>query len=207
VHTFTARAMASPEYKVPTPDDRVAIICLHCDRQQEVSRKAMSVTCKFCSKRLRLEDLKIKQYEARRVIETCGIVTVEKKGNVVTDRIDCGSLLVKGKVKGEVNSRGTVVLEADAEIKGDITAASLVIGPGAMIEGKLEIRPRAAEAPATPGESPAPTAPATGAAPTPAPPENQPAPAAPPAARPSPARPASHPSLRGKVVGAVATKR
>ena len=37
--------------------------------------------------------------------ETCGVVTVEKKGNVVTDRIDCGSLLVKGKVKGGVATR------------------------------------------------------------------------------------------------------
>ena len=204
--------MASPEYKVPTPDDRVAIICLHCDRQQEVSRKAMSVTCKFCSKRLRLEDLKIKQYEARRVIETCGVVTVEKKGNVVTDRIDCGSLLVKGKVKGEVNSRGSVVLETDAEIKGDITAAALVIGPGALIEGKLEIRPRSASetsavpaVAATPGES-APPESETPAAAAPAATEPAPPKAEPPG-RPAPARPVSHPSLRGKVVGAVTTKR
>jgi hypothetical protein len=203
--------MASPEYKVPTPDDRVAIICLHCDRPQEVSRKAMSVTCKFCSKRLRLEDLKIKQYEARRVIETCGVVTVEKKGNVVSDRIDCGSLLVKGKVKGEIKSRGAVVLEADSEIKGDITAASLVIGPGAMLEGKLEIRPRPASEPAaTPGEptaaAPA-SAPVVDSAPKPPAASSEPAPRPEPPPKAAPMKPASHPSLRGKVVGAVTTRR
>src|SRR5207237_9234785 len=28
-------------------DDRIAIVCYHCDKPQEVSRKAQSLTCKF----------------------------------------------------------------------------------------------------------------------------------------------------------------
>ena len=50
----------------------------------------MSITCKFCSKSLKLEDIPIKDYQARRVIETVGVVTVEKKGSAITDRINCG---------------------------------------------------------------------------------------------------------------------
>ena len=61
-----------PEYNVPPPDDRSTIVCLYCNRSQEVGRKAMSVTCKFCNKSLRLEDLRFKEYQARRVIDTCG---------------------------------------------------------------------------------------------------------------------------------------
>ena len=41
-------------------------MCLHCGKPQEVGRKAMSITCKFCHKSLRLEDLQIKDYQARR---------------------------------------------------------------------------------------------------------------------------------------------
>jgi hypothetical protein len=85
------------DYNVPSPDDRSTIVCLYCNRPQEVGRKAMSVTCKFCNKSLRLEDLRFKEYQARRVIETCGIVTIEKKGNVVADKINCGGLIARGK--------------------------------------------------------------------------------------------------------------
>ena len=133
------------DYKVPAPDDGILIICLHCDREQTVSKRALSVTCKYCSKSLKLEPVTIKQYEARRAIETCGMVTVEKKGNVVADRINCGTLIVKGKVKGDVKARTQVFLDENAEIKGDIVASYLAIGPGASIEGKLTIGPRPAK--------------------------------------------------------------
>ena len=45
------------------------IVCLHCGKMQDVARKAMTITCKHCSKSLRLEDLRFKEYQARRVIE------------------------------------------------------------------------------------------------------------------------------------------
>ena len=74
--------MASETYNVPPLDDRVTIVCLYCEKAQEVSRKALSVTCKFCSKALKLEDIRFKEYQARRAIDTCGVVTVEKAGFV-----------------------------------------------------------------------------------------------------------------------------
>jgi len=144
--------MSANEYNVPTPDDRVTIVCLYCNQTQEVGRKAMSVTCKFCHKSLRLEDLRFKEYQARRVIDTCGIVTVEKKGNVVTDRINCGGLIVRGKVKGTIVSRGPVLVGPEAEVKGDVSAPTLAVGAGAVLDGKYAIGPKAAgEPPATPG--------------------------------------------------------
>src|ERR1700722_3602713 len=102
--------MTPSEYNVPKPDDRTTIVCLYCNKPQEVGRKAMSVTCRHCSKSLRLEDVRIKQYDARRVIETCGIVTVEKKGTAMTDRIACGGMIVRGKVRGSITSRGPVLV-------------------------------------------------------------------------------------------------
>src|SRR5256885_2954350 len=99
----------------------------------------MSVTCKFCNKSLKLEDILFKQYTARRTIDTCGVVTIEKKGQVIADKIHCGGLIVRGKVKGQVISRGPVLVGPDAEIKGDVNAPTLAVGAGAILEGHYHI--------------------------------------------------------------------
>jgi len=123
-------------------DDRISIVCYHCDKPQDVSRKAQSLTCKFCYKSLKLQDESIQQYAARRAIETIGIVTVEKKGNVVADRIVCGGLIVRGKIKGAVVSKGPVLVGPEAEVKGNVTAPTLAVGAGAVLEGKYAIGPK-----------------------------------------------------------------
>jgi hypothetical protein len=139
--------MALGDVNVPAPDDRQVVVCLYCARPQEVGRKTLSMTCKFCNKSLRLEDIRFKEYQARRSIETCGIVTVEKKGNVITERIQCGGLVVRGKVKGNVQSRGPVLVSPEAEIRGDITAPTLAVGAGAILEGRYNIGPEPAKNP------------------------------------------------------------
>ena len=146
--------MAANEYNVPTPGESQTITCLFCGKPQQIGKKAMSVTCKFCHKSLKLEDVTYKQYESRRSIETLGLVTVEKKGNVViTDRVLCGGLIVRGKIKGKVESRGPVLVGPEAEIKGDVKAPVLAVGAGAILEGQYQIgqlNPPAAEPPAEP---------------------------------------------------------
>src|SRR6267378_348006 len=130
--------MSPSEYSVPVPSDRTAILCLHCGKPQEVGRKAMSVTCKFCSKSLKLEDVKITRYEARRVIETCGTVTIDKKGHVVSD-VRCVNLVLRGKLKGDVVGLRNVEVAGDAELKGDVTAGALNVAPGAVLEGVYRV--------------------------------------------------------------------
>lgn len=131
--------MAAPNYNVPQPDDRTAVNCLYCGKAIEIGRKAMSITCKYCHKPLKLEDVQIKTYEARRNIDTVGVVTIEKKGNAVVDRILCGGAVVRGRVKGDITSRGTVLVGPEAEITGDIIAPALAVGAGAILEGNYQI--------------------------------------------------------------------
>jgi hypothetical protein len=130
--------MATPPSQ-KSSDDRHSISCLYCGKPQEVARRAMSITCKFCHKPLKLEDIAIKQYEARRQIATCGVVTVEKKGSAITDSIKCGGLIVRGKVKGTIESVGPVLIGPEAELKGDVKAPTLAVGAGAVLEGQYEI--------------------------------------------------------------------
>ena len=198
--------MAAPlRTSTGSPDDRQTIACLFCGKPQEVARRAMSITCRFCNKSLKLEDISIKQYEARRLIATCGVVTIEKKGSAITDAIKCGGLIVRGKVKGAVESHGPVLIGPEAEVKGDVKAPTLAVGAGAVLEGQYKIgweegeKVEAGEA--TP-PSPAPDEPPTGdddagpdsdepaGASTPASAGKQPAAKSPPASAPAkPARP------------------
>ena len=133
--------MPSPNDNLHTTPsgDRATIVCIYCEKPQEVSTRAQSITCKFCYKPLKLKDESFSRYEARRAVETVGIVTVEKKGNVIADRIVCGGLIVRGKVKGAIKSRGPVLVGPEAEIKGDVTAPSLAVGAGAVLEGQYAI--------------------------------------------------------------------
>src|SRR3954451_17227150 len=140
--------MTNSMTNVPQPEDRTTIVCLYCDKPQEVSRKAVTVTCKFCHKSLKIEDERIKEYRSRRTLDTVGVVTVEKKGHVVVvDKIQCGGLIVRGKVKGDVVSRGPVLVGPEAEIRGNVKAPTLAVGAGAILDGYYEIghRDRVAE--------------------------------------------------------------
>ena len=86
--------------------------------------------------------MRFKEYQARRVIDTCGMVTVEKKGNVVTDKVNCGGLIVRGKLKGKIVSRGPVLIGPEAEVKGDVSAPVLAVGAGAILDGQYAIGPK-----------------------------------------------------------------
>lgn len=146
------------------PADTVTVACLHCGKPQEVARRAQTVTCKHCYKRLELQDLVFKQYEARRAIETTGIVTVEKKGQVIADRIHCGGLIVRGRVKGEVTSRGPVLVGPEADLIGDVTAPTMAVGAGAVLlgnyrVGKKKVEPVPEPEPPPPAVEPGPEGP------------------------------------------------
>lgn len=134
------------EYNIPaSSEDKQTIVCLYCNKSQEVGRKAISVTCKFCYKPLKLKDEVVKQYQAQRAVETVGMVTIEKKGNLVSDRVACGGLIVRGKMRGNVTSRGPVLVGPEAEIKGNITAPTIAVGAGAVLEGNYVIGQKAPE--------------------------------------------------------------
>jgi len=140
--------MPAPTNTSKPSEDRHTIKCLYCGKPQEVARRAMSITCKFCHKPLKLEDISIKQYDSRRNIATCGIVTVEKKGNAnVTESLKCGGLIVRGKIKGTIESHGPVLIGPEAEVKGDVTAPALAVGAGAVLEGQYEIGAKSTETP------------------------------------------------------------
>jgi Polymer-forming cytoskeletal len=120
-------------------DDRQVIRCLYCATPQQISRRAITINCKFCNKTLRIEPVTIKDYQARRSIETCGALTIDRKGNVFSDQILCGSLVVRGRLRANVVSQGPVLVGPEAQVRGNVTAPTLAVGEGAVLDGEYRI--------------------------------------------------------------------
>lgn len=146
--------MASPGDIPIRPEDRQTVICLYCAKSQDISRRAISVVCKHCGKHLKLEDIVIREYVAKRAIETCGVVVVERKGQVVADRVLCSNVVVRGKMKSDIVCRESAFVGNEAEIRGDVSAQSLAVGAGAVLEGYYRIGPTTApQTPSNPRSS------------------------------------------------------
>jgi hypothetical protein len=133
-----ARTTKTAAKSVVQADEQMTIVCLYCGKAQQVGRRAMSLPCRFCLKSLRVEDIVLNRYEARRLIETCGSITIESNGNVFAD-LTCGSLLVRGQLKGNVVCRGALVIDATAPLPGANTAPAIRVIDGARIIGKCRI--------------------------------------------------------------------
>ena len=116
------------------------VVCTHCGRSCDVARRAMSVVCPHCNKRLILEDFKIKGYYGVREFDTCGDILVEKSGTVAA-KIKAGNLIVHGAVQGSAVAIGRVSLHRTGSFKGDIQAPRLRVEPGAKLSGFLRIGP------------------------------------------------------------------
>ena len=112
--------------------------CTYCAQVVEVARRAMSVFCPHCKKRLILEDYKIRSYYAVREFFTCGDIVVERRGHVVAP-IKVGNLTVRGKVHGHVTARGRVSICKAGWFKGELEAPTLRVEGGAVVDGFLRI--------------------------------------------------------------------
>ncbi len=88
---------------------------------------------------------------------------------VIKGTIDVGSVVVRGKITGNIIAKDKIDLKAKTELFGDVRAAKLVIEEGVTFVGKSEVNPNKVsptappaargETPAARGEAPKSTAP------------------------------------------------
>ena len=112
-----------------------AVVCCYCGRPIDVPVKAMSGSCPFCHKRIVLEHVKITSYKAVKNHDTCGAVTIEKRGHLVASRVLAESLTVRGQLRGNVMVRNRVEIEEGGILNGDVTAPVIVVRPGGLLNG------------------------------------------------------------------------
>ena len=60
---------------------------------------------------------------------------------VVTGNINVGSVIVRGKINGNVTAKDKIDIKAKTELFGDIRASKLVIEEGITFVGKTEVNP------------------------------------------------------------------
>jgi cytoskeletal protein CcmA (bactofilin family) len=94
-------------------------------------------------------------------IHTDGVLNLGDSA-VVNGNVHAQSVVVRGKVNGNVQAKDKIDIKAKAELFGDIRAAKLAIEEGVIFVGKTEVNPNKISPtpqPARPGESPKTAAP------------------------------------------------
>jgi cytoskeletal protein CcmA (bactofilin family) len=75
---------------------------------------------------------------------------------VVKGTIEVGSVIVRGKITGNVIAKDKIDIKAKAELFGDIRAAKLVIEEGVTFVGKSEVNPNKVSPSVAPARNDAP---------------------------------------------------
>ena len=73
-------------------------------------------------------------------INSEGILNLGDNANI-KGTIDVGSVVVRGKITGNVIAKDKIELKAKTELFGDVRAAKLVIEEGVTFVGKTEVNP------------------------------------------------------------------
>lgn len=73
-------------------------------------------------------------------INSEGVLNLGDNANI-KGTIDVGSVVVRGKITGNVIAKDKIELKAKTELFGDVRAAKLVIEEGVTFVGKTEVNP------------------------------------------------------------------
>src|SRR5262245_51199297 len=109
--------------------DQRKVRCFQCSTELEVPKVAASTMCKRCSSYVDLSDYRITQ-TVTKSFRTHGWLVVEEKGYLLNTDALVGEAVIKGRVIGKVVAEGTLEIYSTANIKGQFTAARLVIPAG-----------------------------------------------------------------------------
>jgi cytoskeletal protein CcmA (bactofilin family) len=86
---------------------------------------------------------------------------------VVNGNINAQSVIVRGKINGNINAKEKIDIKTKTELFGDIRSAKLVIEEGVTFVGKTEVNPNKVSPTATPNRPPGTPVPATPESPKP----------------------------------------
>ena len=96
----------------------------------------MSVPCPHCHKPVITEDVVVRAYKPVVRIQTCGRLIVRKGGRVNAQHVEAQlGVECRGALHASVVSGGPVLIEKNAEWKGDLKAPVLAVKSGARLLG------------------------------------------------------------------------
>jgi len=89
-------------------------------------------------------------------VQTDGVLNLGDTA-VVNGNINAQSVVVRGKINGNINAKEKIEIKAKAELFGDIRVTKLVVEEGVTFVGKTEVNPNKVTPtapPTRPGEAP-----------------------------------------------------
>lgn len=113
------------------------IICPHCGNHANVPSTALSTFCIECGNRINLQNYEIRG-KFRGDLDTKGSVYIADDG-AVEGNINTGSLVIAGKLKGDVIADEKVEIKPTAKFYGKIRSPALIASSGAIFVGNLHI--------------------------------------------------------------------
>lgn len=102
------------------------IECFDCKAKHEVSSAATSSFCPKCSTHVDLRNYKITTSFSRS-IKTQGEIHVTAKGDLSSTTVTCRSALIEGKMRGNMNCRGTATINFVGKIPGRLIADHVIV--------------------------------------------------------------------------------
>src|SRR6476659_6185015 len=124
------------------------IECFDCHRKQEVSGAATSTICPSCSAHIDLSDYKITTNFSRS-IRTTGQVHVTSRGDLSSSSVRCRRAVIEGRLRGNLDCAGAIVINVSGKIPGRLSAAELIVEKRSEVQffrrvrvGNIDIRGR-----------------------------------------------------------------
>jgi hypothetical protein len=133
--------MTTKAAKATTKGARRTIRCYLCGHVQEVSQLTLSTNCPGCHNAIKVEDVVVKTYLPVNDLQTCGKITITKRGRVAAKRIQSGDgIACEGIMEGMVETDGEVSLGPHSSWRGrSLQCRMLSIADGAKLDGALVV--------------------------------------------------------------------
>ncbi len=106
--------------------------CFECSGSQEVTAAAQSSTCRACGAYIDLQDYKINASFSRN-IKTRGSIYLGVKGDLSSSKIFCTDAVIHGKMRGNMQCRGKVVIKFQGRLSGSLETGLLTIERGSDV--------------------------------------------------------------------------
>ena len=126
--------------KRPKPQAVRRVMCPHCSKNFEISKRALSVRCPQCTRPLQFSDFTLKD-RVQGDVSTMGHIELDQHG-VMSGKLVCGALTSDGNFDGKAMVYGEITLQQHSLTTGELVAKSLSVSAGATLRGKINICPK-----------------------------------------------------------------
>ncbi len=118
---------------------RRGISCPFCSARQQVAAAAESVFCRKCHEYISLKDHVLKKSHVLESVVTRGNILVKRNGDV-KGNLTGSTVVIEGKVVGDLKADQRICLRASSHVYGDVSAPRVVMEDGAVLVGKCEVQ-------------------------------------------------------------------